>query len=445
LDAAAYNAELQKLVIEDTSGGYWALDAENEAWYWHDGQTWVRRDPPLQAVPLDSSSPAAAGRQRRRWLWVLIGLPLLCTTATLIFLLSTPYGTLAGQSAILLIDPQNGQAYRTRAAAYADLGDHRRAVADYSEAILLLPEETDLLVHRAIHYSALERYQLAITDLDRVELLDPGDCFAVYFRGSMRERSGDTGGARSDYQRVLAFEDATCYAKPEAAQALAQLGETAAQATDPPPATASPPTQTTPSPPSPTLTPQPEATASTPKPLYDNDFETPQEPVMGDLGQVEWEGGELRILVSAPGQSIKAAFRDYVVADFRLHVTARPVRLHPGSSYGVAVRTDAAQAESRGYWFHLREDAHCRVCVELEDGVVTCPTDWLSCPAMPDESNWITIEGIGPALRFTINDVVVAEVEDDTYAHGAMALWVSNDEVTEDTLVAFDDLAVFEP
>jgi hypothetical protein len=46
LDQAAFQAEVQKLVIQDQGGQHWALGGEGGVWYWYDGSAWVRRDPP---------------------------------------------------------------------------------------------------------------------------------------------------------------------------------------------------------------------------------------------------------------------------------------------------------------------------------------------------------------------------------------------------------------
>jgi hypothetical protein len=46
LDRATFQAEVQKLVIQDERGQHWALGGEGGVWYWYDGSTWVRRDPP---------------------------------------------------------------------------------------------------------------------------------------------------------------------------------------------------------------------------------------------------------------------------------------------------------------------------------------------------------------------------------------------------------------
>lgn len=87
LDDAAYGAELQKLVVEDGAGGYWMLGADSGEWYWYDGQQWVRRDPPLAAVPVKRpqvwptppptvAPPMPAAPPTRKgvpWKWVAVG------------------------------------------------------------------------------------------------------------------------------------------------------------------------------------------------------------------------------------------------------------------------------------------------------------------------------------------------------------------------------------
>lgn len=150
-------------------------------------------------------------------------------------------------------------------------------------------------------------------------------------------------------------------------------------------------------------------------------------------------------MVSTDNHDLTVAFTKYVAEDFRLHVTARPVRLHPGSTYGVKVRSEPAGTQSGGYWFHMRGDGTCRACIERDDESLDCPDGWQPCPAETGGENWVVIQAIGPALQFTVNEVLVAELDDATYRSGAVALWVSNAAETTNTLVAFDDLALFEP
>ena len=51
LDAAAYEAEFQELLVEDDEGGYWMFAANEGEWYRYESEQWTRRDPPLSIEP----------------------------------------------------------------------------------------------------------------------------------------------------------------------------------------------------------------------------------------------------------------------------------------------------------------------------------------------------------------------------------------------------------
>jgi hypothetical protein len=68
MDPAVYREELEKLVIQDGSGGCWMPGVESGEWFWFDGSEWIRRDPPLkplvqallgEAVPTPPPPPPA--------------------------------------------------------------------------------------------------------------------------------------------------------------------------------------------------------------------------------------------------------------------------------------------------------------------------------------------------------------------------------------------------
>jgi hypothetical protein len=88
LDETVYDAELQKLVIEDEADGYWMLGAESGAWYWYDGNQWIRRDPPLAetpALPAVSPVPAASPiRKMNLWKRFAVGCGALLIIASLL-------------------------------------------------------------------------------------------------------------------------------------------------------------------------------------------------------------------------------------------------------------------------------------------------------------------------------------------------------------------------
>ena len=179
--------------------------------------------------------------------------------------------------------------------------------------------------------------------------------------------------------------------------------------------------------------------------LFYDDFEAAQDPLTGEAGEVRWEGSELRMLVSQAGRTATAGFKGASATDYRLHVTARPVRLHPGSRYGVMVRMDPDRVARGGYWFSVRGDGTCQACIEGSDRTRTCPVEGRTCPAEPTGENQMVIEVLGSTLSFWLNGTLVATFEDESHPSGAVALYVGNDEETADTLVAFDDLTLFEP
>jgi hypothetical protein len=55
-----YLAELQKLIFQDATGNSWMLGAESGQWYWHEGNQWVRRDPPDVEPRVPAPSPPAS-------------------------------------------------------------------------------------------------------------------------------------------------------------------------------------------------------------------------------------------------------------------------------------------------------------------------------------------------------------------------------------------------
>ncbi len=78
-------------------------------------------------------------------------------------------------SLVLAFQPFNFKAYRQRGRAYARLDDYRRAIADYSAALLLTPdaaERADLLARRAGNYIWLGEEGRGRADLGEADRLD---------------------------------------------------------------------------------------------------------------------------------------------------------------------------------------------------------------------------------------------------------------------------------
>jgi hypothetical protein len=45
-----FDAAIKELMVQDAQGRYWMLGADSGKWFVHDGQNWVRADPPVSAV-----------------------------------------------------------------------------------------------------------------------------------------------------------------------------------------------------------------------------------------------------------------------------------------------------------------------------------------------------------------------------------------------------------
>lgn len=74
--------------------------------------------------------------------------------------------------------PDHAGAYFRRANAYADRGDHKKALKDSDRAIELKPDYTDAYIHRGIYSNALGQYQSAIQDLTKATELNPKNAVA---------------------------------------------------------------------------------------------------------------------------------------------------------------------------------------------------------------------------------------------------------------------------
>ena len=85
LSEAEVKAQLAQLMIEDEAGQWWMIGYETGQWYSHDGEQWVRREPPSPggqvhteeaAGPEVSSAPPAtpSPMARRPWIWAAAGI-----------------------------------------------------------------------------------------------------------------------------------------------------------------------------------------------------------------------------------------------------------------------------------------------------------------------------------------------------------------------------------
>ncbi|MGE0222874.1 MAG: tetratricopeptide repeat protein [Acetobacteraceae bacterium] len=106
--------------------------------------------------------------------------------------------------ALRLVPPTTGLLI-LRASASLTLGRSAAAVDDLTEALYLDNQRQDAMVMRATALRDLDRLDEAAADLEHALGLVPDDPEALLERGILRQRRGDTAGAREDWQRVRAL------------------------------------------------------------------------------------------------------------------------------------------------------------------------------------------------------------------------------------------------
>jgi tetratricopeptide (TPR) repeat protein len=102
--------------------------------------------------------------------------------------------TLAPDDTDLLID---------RAVALGSLGRYREAVEDLDRALAAEPDRAEALVFRAAAWRHMDRAEPARRDIERALAIAPGNAEALLERGILRQLAGDAAGARMDWERAI--------------------------------------------------------------------------------------------------------------------------------------------------------------------------------------------------------------------------------------------------
>ena len=94
-------------------------------------------------------------------------------------------------------------AYYNRGIAYADLGEHRRAIEDYDQALRLDPGDAHAYNDRAWAMYLWGRNAEALGDVDRSLSLDPGNAYTLGTRAHVLAALGRRGEALAEFERVM--------------------------------------------------------------------------------------------------------------------------------------------------------------------------------------------------------------------------------------------------
>jgi tetratricopeptide (TPR) repeat protein len=101
--------------------------------------------------------------------------------------------------------------------AWLIAGQPAQALGSATMALVLSPDDPDLLIDRSVAAGAMSRFQDAIDDLTRALDLDPHRPEIFVYRGSAWRHLGQAGLAQDDIDRALAME-------PDNAEALLERG-----------------------------------------------------------------------------------------------------------------------------------------------------------------------------------------------------------------------------
>jgi lipoprotein NlpI len=115
---------------------------------------------------------------------------------------------IADYSAALGLPPQDARVFVNRANAYDAAGDHDAALRDYGAAIALDPSSAMAFNNRGASLESSGAHDLALADLDQAIRLDPAYATAFANRGRVRFFLGRFADAAEDFAKVLALRPA---------------------------------------------------------------------------------------------------------------------------------------------------------------------------------------------------------------------------------------------
>jgi tetratricopeptide (TPR) repeat protein len=91
----------------------------------------------------------------------------------------------------ILLNPQDLRTLSSRANLYCQIGDFRRAILDYSQVFQIMPADTSAISRRGYAYLNVGDYDRAIADFDECLYRDPYDNYSIEYRGIAYLNKGD--------------------------------------------------------------------------------------------------------------------------------------------------------------------------------------------------------------------------------------------------------------
>ena len=118
-----------------------------------------------------------------------------------------PDASISGCNVVIQETAKNlAAAYFFRGAAYVARNDFDRAIADYTQAIAINPNDSDYINSRAALYELKNDMPRAMADYDKAIQLNPKSVYAYNNRGANFQRKGDYARASADYGEVIRLQ-----------------------------------------------------------------------------------------------------------------------------------------------------------------------------------------------------------------------------------------------
>jgi tetratricopeptide (TPR) repeat protein len=113
----------------------------------------------------------------------------------------------------IALDPNNAAAYTERGEVYSAKQDYDQAIADHTQSIRLEPQNAVAYTNRGFAYSRKKDTDKAIADYTQAIRLDPNFAIAYYNRGVAYDNKGDYDRAIADHTQAIRLDpnDADVY------------------------------------------------------------------------------------------------------------------------------------------------------------------------------------------------------------------------------------------
>lgn len=114
-------------------------------------------------------------------------------------------GIVQASTKIIQYDPSNGMAYYNRGSIYSNWGEYKKALADFNDALIILPQYASLYNNRGLVYTRLNRHEDALHDFDKAIELESSS-IVYYNRANLYYDENKLNEALTDYREFLKLD-----------------------------------------------------------------------------------------------------------------------------------------------------------------------------------------------------------------------------------------------